>query len=93
MTTIRKERNQPLTFDEAAEPASTAVSRPGGGGQYDRARRRRSKRSGRQRGCWVYIPGEELAKTGHGELEQGPPAYRVWGSPRGRVVVQLYGEV
>jgi hypothetical protein len=73
------------------EAASAAVSPPSTGGQYDRARRRRSKRSGRQTGCWVYIPGEELAKTGHGEGE--PPAYRVWGNDRGRVVVQLYGEV
>lgn len=48
-------------------------------------------RKQRERGCFVYIPMEELAKTGI-DLDGPPPAYRVWGAPRGRVVVQLYKE-
>jgi hypothetical protein len=44
------------------------------------------------RGCYVYIPAEELAKTGH-PLDAQPPAYRVWGASRGRIVLQLYKEV
>jgi hypothetical protein len=73
------------------EATSAPVPAHAGGGQYDHARRRQSKRSGRQRGCWVYIPGEELAKTGHGHPDPAP-AYRVWGNDRGRVVIQLYKE-
>ena len=76
------------------EATTATVPAHAGGGQYDRARRRRAKRSGRQKGCWVYIPGEELDKTGHGAANSdGPPAYRIWGNPRGRVCVQLYREV
>ena len=60
-------------------------------GRHDHAMRRRSLRSGRERGCWVYIPAEELQKTGVA-LADAPPAYRVWAGPRGRVVVQLYKE-
>ena len=62
------------------------------GGQYDSARRRRGARRGRERGCHIYIPMEELAKTGIDPYGP-PPAYRVWGDERGRVVVQLYREV
>lgn len=58
-------------------------------GSYDAARRRRGVRQGRERGCWVYIPADELVKTGT-ELEAPPPDYRVWGNARGRVVLQLY---
>lgn len=57
-------------------------------GNYDHARRRRSKRGGRERGCWIYIPGEELQAAGFepgGQL----PWYRVWGTRRG-VVLRLY---
>jgi hypothetical protein len=61
-------------------------------GRHDHAARRRAQRYGRERGCWVYIPAEELVKTGV-DLFGAPPAYRVWAAPRGRVVVQLYREV
>lgn len=56
--------------------------------QYDYARRRRATRAGRQKGCSIYIPADELRKAGH---EPGGPLpwYRVWGSPRG-VVLRLY---
>lgn len=59
-------------------------------GSYDHARRRRAKRSGRERGCWTYIPAEELRAAGFDP--DGPlPWYRVWGSKRG-VVLRLYRE-
>lgn len=60
-------------------------------GRYDSAARRRAKRSGRQRGCWVYIPHEELVKTGHGAPDH-LPWYRVWGQSRGGVFIRLYRE-
>lgn len=59
-------------------------------GSYDYARRRRAKRGGRETGCWIYIPGEELARAGW--QPGGPlPWYRVWASARG-VVLRLYRE-
>lgn len=61
---------------------SGAVTPVGPRGSYDHARRRRAQRKGREQGCTLYIPAEELAKAGFepgGEL----PFYRVWGSPRG----------
>lgn len=51
--------------------------------------RRQSKRSQRERGCWTYIPAEELVKVGIDP--DGPaPFYRTWGYRRGSVVVRLY---
>lgn len=61
-------------------------------GRYDDALRRRPQRNGREKGCWVYIPRDELVKAGvdpDGEL----PFYRVWGRERGSVLVRLYREV
>lgn len=58
-------------------------------GKYDHARRRRGVRKGRERGCWVYVPAAELEKTGIDPYGD-PPGYRVWGSSRGRTVVQFY---
>lgn len=58
-------------------------------GAYDSARRRQAKRTGRERGCWIYIPAEELARAGidpHGPL----PLYRTWGTARRGVLVRLY---
>lgn len=48
-------------------------------------------RRGRERGCWVYIPAEELLKAG---IDGPRPWYRTWGSSvRGaRVTVNLYRE-
>lgn len=57
-------------------------------GSYDHARRRRTKRGGREAGCWIYIPADELERAGFepgGDL----PWYRVWDTPRG-VVLRLY---
>lgn len=58
-------------------------------GMYDHARRRQAKRSGRERGCWAYIAAEELEAAGI-DPEGPPPLYRVWGTPRGGVLVRLY---
>jgi hypothetical protein len=58
-------------------------------GRYDAGERRQAKRSGRERGCWTYIPAEELRKAG---IDPGGPIpfYRVWGSSRGSLVIRLY---
>lgn len=62
-------------------------------GRYDAALRRRAKRAGRERGCWIYIAAEELERAGidpHGPA----PWYRVTGTQtRGaRAMVNLYRE-
>lgn len=59
-------------------------------GKYDRGARRRSVRKGRERGCWVYIPAEELEKAGIDPTDAEPPLYRTWGTKRGGVLVRLY---
>lgn len=61
-------------------------------GRYDAFRRRRSKRQQRERGCWIYIPAEELLKAGISPAGP-PPAYRLWGRQRGSLLVRLYREV
>ena len=58
-------------------------------GVYDHARRRQGKRTGRERGCWLYLPAEELEAAGFDPYGP-PPFYRVWGSGRGSVLVRLY---
>jgi hypothetical protein len=64
----------------------------GRAGVYDQARRRRAVRKGRERGCWVYIPAEELARTRIG-VGEAPPFYRTFGRDGGAtVVVALYAE-
>jgi len=60
-------------------------------GKYDSARRRRSKRAGRERGCWLYVPGEELNKAGFNGHDP-PPFYRIWAGTRGGLFVRLYKE-
>jgi hypothetical protein len=61
--------------------------------QYDHAERRRAVRKGREKGCWVYIPQEELQHCGEPFANGEPPFYRTWGAPgRGRVMVSLYTE-
>lgn len=69
---------------------SAAVSDTPRRGSYDHARRRRTKRGGREKGCWIYIAAEELERVG---FEPGGvlPWYRVWGTARG-LVIRLYRE-
>lgn len=79
--------------DGAPEPhgvhSSAAETIPAG--RYDAAARRQAQRRGRERGCWVYIPMEELQKVGI-DLDGEPPFFRVWGRERGSVLVRLYKE-
>lgn len=58
-------------------------------GKYDAGQRRRAQRRGRERGCWVYVPAEELLKAGHDPAD-APPLYRTWGTKSGGVLVRLY---
>jgi hypothetical protein len=62
---------------------------------YDPSRRRQARRTGRERGCWVYIPGVELTAAGFDPLAS-PPFYRTHGFQRSRnagsVIVSLYRE-
>ncbi len=58
---------------------------------YDRAVRKRGRRSGRERGCWVYVPAAELVKAGY-SIHEPPPFYRVWGAKRGGLVARFYRE-
>jgi hypothetical protein len=72
-------------WGDTVSPSALAQSSP----QYDAARRRRSLRKQRERGCSVYIPADVLEAAGFAPNEP-PPFYRVWGSRRGSVLVRLY---
>jgi hypothetical protein len=56
---------------------------------YDHGKRRRTKRAGRERGCWLYVAAEELYAAGF-TPDEPPPFYKVWGSSRGGLFVRLY---
>lgn len=58
---------------------------------HDPARRRKAQRSGRQKGCWVYIPAESMPGRFKAEPDS-VPFYRVWGGPTDSLVVRLYRE-
>lgn len=60
-------------------------------GKYDPAARRRSKRTGREKGCWLYVPADELVAA-RIDPDGPPPFYRVWGSSRGGLFVRFYKE-
>jgi hypothetical protein len=63
-------------------------------GRHDPAKRRKSLRRGRERGCWIYIPAEQLVALGV-DLDSDPPWYRTWGRGKRKnpgVVVTLYRE-
>ncbi len=68
-----------------------AMSSPLKPGRYDTQERRQAKRSGRETGCWAYIPAEELERAGI-DPAGPPPFYRTWGTARGGVFVRLYKE-
>lgn len=61
---------------------------------HDPARRRRTTRSGRERGCWAYIPADVLRDVGIDP--DGPaPYFRTWAGPKRKnptVLVVLYQE-
>jgi hypothetical protein len=56
---------------------------------YDEVARRQARRTGREKGCWVYVPADELRKAGH-DPNGAAPLYRTWGRSRGSVLVRLY---
>lgn len=61
-------------------------------GRHDQAQRRAAKRRGRETGCWVYIPGEQLARLGIDRADW-PLYYRTFPGPARKnpgLVVQLY---
>jgi hypothetical protein len=59
---------------------------------YDPAARRQGVRKGRERGCWVYIPAEELGKL-RGAPFEAAPHYRTTGRAGGRtVIVEIWRE-
>lgn len=56
--------------------------------RYDRAQRKRARRSGRERGVHIYIPAEVI-----GILADAPELfYTLGGGERGRVIVTLHRE-
>lgn len=60
-------------------------------GKHDAGLRRRATRAGRQRGCSIYIPAEQLQAAGI-DPNADVPWYRTWPGERGRFVVTLYRE-
>jgi hypothetical protein len=64
-------------------------------GRHDTAARRRAKRSGRERGCWAYIPQEDLIRAGFSP-DDPPPFYRTRAYKRSAnasaVILDLYRE-
>jgi hypothetical protein len=62
-------------------------------GRHDHAEPRQSKRSGRERGCWTYIPAEQLAALGIDPNGPAPFYVTTASNNRGRrVFVRLYPE-
>lgn len=60
--------------------------------KYDSAARRRTVRRGRERGCWLFVPAEELLAAGIDPYAPETPYYRVWARRGGSVLVRLYRE-
>lgn len=56
--------------------------------RYDSARRRKVRRTGREKGVWVYVPQVELESAGL--RPEDVKGYRVWAGPRGTVAVSFY---
>lgn len=81
-----------MTASEADDAGRNAAVRTGV--RYDAGVRRQGKRSGRERGCWTYIPAEELIAAG--VPTDPPPFYRTRGYQRSAnghtVIVSLYRE-
>jgi len=80
-----------------AEAAERAVyGGPRRGGPYDPGKRRLAHRAGRQRGCTVTIPMDELAAAGLDPYDPRPVYYRTHGFKRSAnghsVIVSLYRE-
>lgn len=57
----------------------------------DHGLRKRATRSGRMKGCYIYIPAERLQEVGI-DVSGPPPHYRLWAGRRGSLLVTLYGD-
>lgn len=79
------------TLQAAERPADASPS----GRTYDQAERKQGKRSGREKGCWTYLPASVLVDAGLNP-DDDPPFYRTVGFQRSRnghtVIVSLYRE-
>lgn len=58
---------------------------------HDPGLRRKATRTGRQKGCWVYLPAEVVAAA-QPKLGADLPYYRTWPSKGGGVLIRLYRE-
>lgn len=58
---------------------------------YDQGLRRIGQRRGRERGCWLYVPAEELKKASI-DPAGPPPFYRIWPRRKRTLLVQFYEE-
>ena len=59
---------------------------------HDSEALRRGVRRGPERGCWLYVTGEQLRALGL-DPRDPPPRYRIWTARgRPRLVVNLYRE-
>lgn len=58
---------------------------------FDPALRRKATRTGRQKGCYIYIPAEVL-QAAQPKLGGELPHYRTWAGKGGAVLVRLYRE-
>lgn len=58
---------------------------------YDRFRRKQAVRRGREKGCWVFVPADELVKAGINPNDP-PPLYRIWATPKGGLLGRFYRE-
>ena len=83
------ERCEGVSVDPVASSPRQSIDRPIQRSKYDRTLRRRSYRGRRERGVWVYIAAEELARAGVSVFDD-PPDYRVWGGRRGGLFLRLY---
>jgi hypothetical protein len=59
--------------------------------EADPGYRKQSTRSGRARGCFIYIDAETLRRSGV-DPALPPPRYRLWNGRRGSLLVTLYRE-
>lgn len=79
----RRRTGGPNTVDDSQAGTPRNLRR------HDPQERRRSKRSGKETGAWVYVSAHALQQAGF-RSDEPAPFYRTWGSRRGSVLVRLY---
>ena len=57
--------------------------------RYDVNARRRGKRNGNEKGCWIYVPAEEPRRMGIDPADPAPE-YRIYSGRRQGMAVTLY---